>query len=134
VGLGDEPEDPCGKDWQPLGGDYGDPDFEEAIAKTRALGKSIPLVTFGHMHHKLRHTNQQLRKSIFTSPESTVYLNSANVPRIIQTDTDRLRNFSLVSLQAGVVSQISLVWVGKDYTVVSEEILYRRTEPVVQPA
>jgi uncharacterized protein (TIGR04168 family) len=134
VGLGDEPEDPCGKDWQPLGGDYGDPDFEEAIAKTRALGKSIPLVTFGHMHHKLRHTNQQLRKSIFTSPESTVYLNSANVPRIIQTDTDRLRNFSLVSLQAGVVSQISLVWVGKEYTVVSEEILYRRTEPVVQPA
>ncbi|HEY9743584.1 MAG TPA: TIGR04168 family protein [Coleofasciculaceae cyanobacterium] len=135
VGLGDRPEDPCGKDWQPLGGDYGDPDFASAIAQTQALGKKIPLVTFGHMHHTMRHTKEKLRTAIFASPEGTVYLNSASVPRIIQTQSDRLRNFSLVSLEAGVVSQISLVWVGKDYTVVSEKLLYQRPEPVVvQPA
>ncbi len=135
TGLGDEPEAPCGKDWQPLGGDYGDPDFAEAIAQTQASGKKVPLVTFGHMHHSLRHTKEQLRRAIATSPEGTVYLNSASVPRIIQTESDRLRNFSLVSLEAGVVAQISLVWVGKDYTVVSEQLLYQRTEPVVvQPA
>jgi uncharacterized protein (TIGR04168 family) len=135
VGLGDRPEDPCGKDWQPLGGDYGDPDFAEAIAQTQALGKKIPLVAFGHMHHTLRHTKEKLRTAIFASPEGTVYLNSASVPRIIQTQSDRLRNFSLVSLEAGVVSQISLVWVGKDYTVASEKLLYQRPEPVVvQPA
>jgi uncharacterized protein (TIGR04168 family) len=87
VGLGDRPEDPCGKDWQPLGGDYGDPDFAEAIAQTQALGKKIPLVTFGHMHHTLRHTKEKLRTPISTSPEGTVYLNSASVPRIIQTET-----------------------------------------------
>jgi uncharacterized protein (TIGR04168 family) len=133
VGLGARPEDPCGKDWQPLGGDYGDPDFAAAIAQTKALGKKIPLVTFGHMHHTMRHTKEKLRTAISTSPEGTVYLNSASVPRIIQTKSDRLRNFSLVSLQAGVVSQISLVWVGKDYTVASEELLYRRPEPVVVP-
>lgn len=135
VGLGDRPEDPCGKDWQPLGGDYGDPDFASAIAQTQALGKKIPLVTFGHMHHTMRHTKEKLRTAIFASPEGTVYLNSASVPRIIQTQSDRLRNFSLVSLEAGVVCQISLVWVGKDYTVVSEKLLYQRPEPVVvQPA
>ena len=134
VGLGDRPEDPCGRDWQPLGGDYGDPDFAEAIAQTQAVGKKIPLVTFGHMHHRLRHTKEHLRTAISTSPEGAVYLNSASVPRIIQTESDRLRNFSLVSLDAGVVSQVSLVWVGKNYTVVSEQLLYRRSEPfVVQP-
>lgn len=131
VGLGDQPEDPCGRDWQPIGGDHGDPDFAEAIAQTQRLGKKIPLVTFGHMHHNLRHTKQQLRSAIATSPDGTIYLNSARVPRIIQTHSDRLRNFSLVSLDAGTVSQISLVWVNKDYDVASEQLLYRRTEPVV---
>ncbi|HEY9637830.1 MAG TPA: TIGR04168 family protein [Coleofasciculaceae cyanobacterium] len=131
VGLGNHPEDPCGRDWQPIGGDHGDPDFASAIAKTQALGKTIPLVTFGHMHHSLRHTKQRLRTVISTSPEGIVYLNSASVPRIIQTQSDRRRNFSLVSLEAGIVSQISLVWVSQDYTVASEQLLYRRTEPIV---
>ena len=133
VGLGDRAEDPCGKDWQPLGGDFGDPDFTEAIAQTRASGKTIPLVTFGHMHHKLRHTQQQLRTALHAT-EGTVYLNAASVPRIIQTGSERRRNFSIVSLQAGVVSQISLIWVGKDFSVASEQILYQQTSPVVQPA
>ena len=131
VGLGDRPEDPCGKDWQPIGGDYGDPDFAQAIAQSQTLGKKVPLVTFGHMHHTMRHSKKQRRKAIATAPQGTVYLNSASVPRIIQTESDRLRNFSLVSLQAGVVAEVSLVWVGKDYTVASEQLLYRRPEPVV---
>ncbi|HEY9597898.1 MAG TPA: TIGR04168 family protein [Cyanophyceae cyanobacterium] len=131
LGLGDQPEDPCGRDWQPLGGDHGDPDFADAIAQTQALGKAIPLVTFGHMHHSLRHTKERLRSAIATSSAGTVYLNSASVPRIIQTDSDRLRNFSLVTLEADRVSQISLVWVGQDYTVVSETLLYQHPEPVV---
>lgn len=134
VGLGDRAEDPCGKDWQPIGGDFGDPDFCEAIAQTRASGKTIPLVTFGHMHHKLRHTQQRLRTPIYANPEGTVYLNAASVPRIIQNESERRRNFSIVTLQAGVVSQVSLVWVGKDFTVASEQILYQQPSQVVQPA
>ena len=133
-GLGDKAEDPCGKDWEPLGGDHGDPDFAEAIAQTRALGKKIPLVTFGHMHHTLRHNKEQLRTPISTHPEGTVYLNAASFPRIIQTGSNRIRNFSLVSLEAGVVSQASLVWVGQDYTIVSERLLYLPPEPVMQLA
>ena len=122
VGLGSNADDPCGKDWQPLGGDYGDPDLTDAIALTRKLGKTIPLVTFGHMHHDLRYTKQHLRKTFAISSEGTMYLNAARVPRIIETSQgDKLRNFSLVYLQGGVVTQASLVWMGKDFTVVSEE-------------
>lgn len=132
TGLGNHPEDICGKDWQPIGGDYGDPDLEIAIAKTQALGKKIPLVTFGHMHHNLRHTKEKLRTAISTTAD-TVYLNSASVPRIIHTETNKLRNFSLVSLESGVVSQISLVWVGKDYDITSEQLLYRRSSQIIEP-
>jgi uncharacterized protein (TIGR04168 family) len=122
VGLGNNADDPCGKDWQPLGGDYGDPDLTEAIALTRKLGKTIPLVTFGHMHHDLRYTKQHLRKTSVISSEGTMYLNAARVPRIVQTPQgDKLRNFSLVYLQDGMVTQASLVWMGEDFTVVSEE-------------
>ena len=135
LGLGDCPEDPCGKDWQPIGGDYGDPDFANAIAQTRALGKGIPLVTFGHMHHKLRH-NKALRTPIHANQNGTVYLNAASVPRIISSEDsgDRHRNFSIVCLQAGVVTQVSLVWLGKDFAVISEQILYQQPSQVVQSA
>jgi uncharacterized protein (TIGR04168 family) len=125
VGLGDRPEDPCGRDWQPLGGDFGDVDLADAIAQTKNIGKSIPLVTFGHMHHHLRHRKDRLRTPIFTSDDGTLYLNSASVPRIIHQGSQTKRNFSLVTLQAGVVTQASLVWVGKDYTVISEQVLYQ---------
>ncbi len=131
TGLGDNAEDPCGKDWEPLGGDFGDPDLESAIAQTRNFGKNVALVTFGHMHHKLRHTKERLRTSIYISPEETVYLNAARVPRIIATENNRLRNFSLVSLEGGVVTEASLVWVDKEFAIASEEILYRRTQEVV---
>lgn len=123
-GLGDEASDPCGKDWHPLGGDYGDSDFRDAIAQTRTMGKQIPLVTFGHMHHSLRHTKTQLRTRVHVSPEGTIYLNAASVPRILKTETKPLRNFSLVTLESGIISQISLVWVGEDLSIFSEEILY----------
>jgi uncharacterized protein (TIGR04168 family) len=133
TGLGERPEDPCGKDWHPIGGDFGDPDLAEAISYTITTGKTIPLVTFGHMHHSLRHT-KVLRKRIFTSPEGIIYLNAASVPRIVENRGEKHRNFSIVLLEGDVVTQASLVWVGKDFTIATEEILYQKTIPVVQPA
>ncbi|MBE9006898.1 TIGR04168 family protein [Fortiea sp. LEGE XX443] len=126
-GLGDRPEDPCGKDWHPPGGDFGDPDFAEAISQTVTSGKVIPLVTFGHMHHTLRHTKKVLRKSVFRSPEGTIYLNAASVPRIVENAGQKQRNFSIVNLEAGVVTQAALVWVDKDLRVASESILYEHS-------
>ena len=124
TGLGARPEDTCGKDWQPLGGDYGDPDFAEAIDKVRTLGKSIPLVTFGHMHHHLRHRKDRLRTIINNSQEGTIYLNSACVPRIKAEKAGLERSFSLVSLYQGKVTQISLIWLQQNGEIASNNILY----------
>jgi uncharacterized protein (TIGR04168 family) len=131
TGLGDAAEDPCGKDWQPIGGDHGDPDLEAAIAQTQTLGKTVPLVAFGHMHHQLRHTKERLRKIIDVHPGGPVYLNAASVPRIVTAESKWQHNFSLVTLQAGVVTQASLVWVDQDLAICSEQLLYQQAQPLV---
>lgn len=132
-GLGEQPEDPCGKDWNPIGGDHGDPDFTMAIEQIRALGKQIPLVAFGHMHHSLRHTKAQLRQRLAQDAQGTIYLNAASVPRIVQTPTGRKRNFSLVTLTAGSVMQASLVWLHENSEgfTVEPQILYQSAEAVL---
>ncbi|MDJ0844037.1 TIGR04168 family protein [Crocosphaera sp.] len=126
AGLGKHPDAICGKDWQPLGGDHGDPDFAEAIKQTYSLGKNIPLVTFGHMHHRLRHTRSQLRTRVINNQQGTVYLNAACVPRIVEKEGQKLRNFSLVSLENDQVSQISLVWVDHQGAIASRDSLYKK--------
>ncbi len=126
TGLGEEPESICGKDWgEPIGGDYGDPDFTDAIAILQAQGKSIPLVTFGHMHHKLRHTKERLRQMIVVRPE-TVYLNAARCPRVLSTIERTLRNFSIVTLVDGKVTKAGLVWMTENHQVGLEETYYER--------
>jgi len=69
TGLGSDPEAPCGRDWNPIGGDFGDPDLAEAITYARAKGKTVSLVTFGHMHHGLRHRKDRLRQRVCTDQE-----------------------------------------------------------------
>ena len=123
-GLGAQPEDICGKDWNPLSGDHGDPDLAEAIANTRSLGKSIPLVTFGHMHHRLRHRQDRLRTRVNRHANGIVYLNAAAVPRIKTENGRKLRNFSLVTLEQAIVSKISLVWVDEQFAIASTENLF----------
>ncbi|MBD2258874.1 TIGR04168 family protein [Pseudanabaena sp. FACHB-2040] len=130
TGLGDQPEDICGRDWKPLGGDHGDPDLAEAIAAAQALGKQIPLVTFGHMHHGLRHRKDRLRQRLLSNPDGTVYLNAASVPRIVQTPTDCQRTFSVVTLKGGQVDQVCQVWVNQFFEVCSQEVLHQATETV----
>ncbi|MDY6781363.1 MAG: TIGR04168 family protein [Cyanobacteriota bacterium] len=125
LGLGDRAEDICGKDWEPRGGDHGDPDLADAISRVRASDKRIPLVVFGHMHHRLRHTKEQLRTAVCTHPEETVYFNTAVVPRIIRLDGETLRNFSLIDLQGGKVAEIKLIWTKEDGAIASEKVLYR---------
>lgn len=124
TGLGDQPEDPCGKDWQPLGGDHGDPDLETAIAKVKQLGKNIPLVTFGHMHHRLRHTHIRERTKV-KKMEETVYFNSACAPRISKINEQVIRQFSLVTLINKQVTKINSVWLNSSYEIVKEDLIYQ---------
>ena len=133
LGLGAQPQDPCGRDWRPSGGDYGDPDFADAIALTRAAGKQVPLVTFGHMHHRIKDHVDQLRTRVVIDTYGTVYLNAANVPRIVTTAAGRQRSFSLLKLKTGQVEEIKLVWLNQAYEKVSEEILYCRQTASTAP-
>ncbi|MEL6161234.1 MAG: TIGR04168 family protein [Cyanobacteria bacterium J06554_11] len=128
-GLGDQPADPCGKDWGKNGGggDYGDPDFAEAISLTQESGKQVPLVTFGHMHHKLKNNATQLRKRVAKDTEGTIYFNAANVPRIEKTPLGNHRSFSLVTLNQGHVESIALIWLDEHFRQISEELLYAKS-------
>jgi uncharacterized protein (TIGR04168 family) len=127
-GLGDRPEDPCGRDWHPLGGDYGDPDLEKAIAQLKAAGKKIPLVTFGHMHHHLRHT-KSIQRTAVQYHDGTVYFNAAVVPRIVKTNLGRDRNFSIVSWMAGEVMAIDSVWIDQDLKLSKQQRLFEGQSP-----
>lgn len=139
TGLGEQAEDPCGRDWQPLGGDFGDLDLRSAIAATQAAGKQIPLVAFGHMHHTLRHTKRVQRQRLCVDAAGTVYLNAACVPRIVKTNQGLRRNFSLVSLQNQQVTEVKLVWLDETFTILTDpsagiatsETLYTRPANVL---
>jgi uncharacterized protein (TIGR04168 family) len=124
-GLGDQPEDPCGRDWQPRGGDYGDPDLMEAIVWAKENGKKIPLVAFGHMHHQLRHTRSQLRQRLQVDSDGTVYLNAACVPRVKAIEGATGHNFSLVTMDAEQVTKVRSVWVSGLGEILTEEVLYQ---------
>ncbi|MDB9526083.1 TIGR04168 family protein [Oscillatoria sp. CS-180] len=123
AGLGALPESPCGRDWKPTGGDFGDPDLAAAIAYAREMGKTVPLVTFGHMHHSLRHRKDIQRQRLSIDAAETVYLNAACVPRIVQTEMTCQRNFSLVTLNQAGVQQASLVWVNQHHIITASEDL-----------
>ncbi|MGB0564664.1 MAG: TIGR04168 family protein [Spirulinaceae cyanobacterium] len=124
-GLGEQPESMCGRDWEPKGGDFGDPDLATAIARSHDQGKHIPLVTFGHMHHNLRHRNDRLRDIVVTDAWGTVYFNAASVPRIKAQQGETQRNFSRVRLVDGVVHTIELLWLNNQHQIVENQRLYR---------
>lgn len=123
-GLGKEEHSICGKDWKKVGGDYGDPDFAEAISKSYQMCKSVPLVTFGHMHHHLRLNNSRKREAIAFNDMGTIFLNAALTPRIVKTDEGLHRNFSIVTLESGQVSKISIVWLDTHYQTISENVIF----------
>lgn len=118
-GLGENPEDTCGKDWNPIGGDFGDPDFQGAIALSRQLEKTISLVTFGHMHHRLRHTQERLRTIINRDQHNTIYLNAASTPRIQEIDDIKAHNYSIVTYNQNHIESISLIWVTERLKILS---------------
>lgn len=125
TGLGNRAEDICGKDWKPTDEDYGDPDFEQAIAQIKAAGKSIPLVGFGHMHHNLRHRQDRLR-TCAVYQNGTLYLNAARCPRIMERQGQVLRNFSRVTLSRGRAERAELLWVDERGAIAETELLYQR--------
>lgn len=125
TGLGDAPESPCGRDWNPIGGDYGDPDLAAAIAYAKSQGNAVPLVTFGHMHHTLRHRKDCLRRQTHLDADHTLYLNAASVPRWIQINGITQRNFSLVTLRQGQVQSAQRLWIDDRHRITHTDSLHQ---------
>ncbi len=125
AGLGDRPDSLCGKDWNPLGGDHGDRDLEAAILQAEQLGKTISFVTFGHMHHRLRHVSGQ-RDRLLTTPY-TSYLNAACVPRMIYSEKTNITNrcFIVVTLEDGQLQEATIVWLNDHNQIVYEDPLLK---------
>lgn len=123
-GLGANPEDTCGRDWQPLGGDFGDPDFKNAIDLTHQNGKKISLVTFGHMHHPLRHTKDRLRTIINQDSHGTIYLNAAATPRIEKREGDNIHKFAIVDFVEGEIETIELISINEKMSITNQEQIF----------
>lgn len=79
TGLGDRATDIYGCDFKKDEGDWGDSDLEEAIRYAKTIGKRIPLVISGHMHHHNPKTKSTRKTMVYK--EGTTYLNVAKVPR-----------------------------------------------------
>ncbi|MEN9274649.1 MAG: TIGR04168 family protein, partial [Gloeomargarita sp. DG02_4_bins_56] len=126
TGLGGEPDAPCGRDWPPVGGDYGDPDLRAALDTARNQGVNIPLVVFGHMHRQLRsHLGQ--RRMWQRDDQGTVYFNAAVVPRVRPVGCETLHHFGYVELAANGVAALAQVWVHPQLGVVEREWLVQPT-------
>ena len=87
AGLGDRRSDPCGRDFHPDEGDWGDPDLAIAIAHAKAQGHRLLAVVSGHMHHALRGGGT---RTWHVERGSVLYVNAARVPRIFE-DSGRHR-------------------------------------------
>ena len=86
LGLGSAPDDPCGKDWGKSSADYGDPDFAKSDRphpRIRQTRPSSHLRPHAPQAQKKTHTRSAHESS--QTPNSTVYFNAANVPRIEKT-------------------------------------------------
>ena len=113
-GLGCEPDSPCGLDFRPEYGDFGDRDMEEAIRAVLEK-RRISLCVFGHMHQELHPFALPLtERRMFHLDAGTgvAYVNTAVVPRIRRSKKNKLQhNFVLIRLgEARVLESVESVW------------------------
>jgi uncharacterized protein (TIGR04168 family) len=126
-GLGSEPSDPCGRDWKRPSCDWGDQDLALAIDQIR-LKRPLPLVVFGHMHHRLKR-GQGERRSFCRDRAGTAYLNTAFVPRHSQDEQgQQLRHFSWVVFRDGGLCDLSHRWFGESGAMLYRQTLWRAPE------
>lgn len=78
-GLGSAKNSIYGAEFKKEGGDWGDIDLTEAIQYAKSIGKKVPLVLSGHMHHSISKTKE---RETHEYTGGTFYVNGAKVPRI----------------------------------------------------
>ena len=125
AGLGSQAGDICGRDWKQPACDWGDQDLTQAIDRIRRE-RHLPLVVFGHMHHRLKRGVGE-RRSFVIDRAGTAYLNAACVPRHLVDDAGvALRHFSWVELDASGLCSAAHRWYGLDGRLRYEETLFTR--------
>ena len=125
TGLGSAAHDLCGRDWRRPARDWGDLDLAAAIVRIRRW-RPIPLVVFGHMHHRLRGGGQ--RRSFLLDRYNTAYLNAAVVPRHGRDDHGcPLRHFAMAHLEGNQLLWAAHCWFDGEATLRWQECLYRAT-------
>jgi uncharacterized protein (TIGR04168 family) len=107
TGLGDAVDDIYGKDFGRPGGDWGDQDLQIAITRIKELGLRVPLVIAGHMHSQIS-GRQPLRRRRMVEQDGTVYVNPAEVPRVVPRPdgTGDVRHYTEVRMEAGKVAEV----------------------------
>jgi uncharacterized protein (TIGR04168 family) len=129
AGLGSAAADPCGRDWKPPACDWGDQDLALAIDRIRRQ-RPLPLVVFGHMHHRLKRGGGE-RRSFALDRAGTAYLNAACVPRHLQDQSGvALRHLSWVELDGLGVRLAAHRWYGLDGRLRYQELLFERAVAV----
>ena len=128
AGLGSHATDPCGRDWKLPSCDWGDQDLTLAIERIRR-DRPLPLVVFGHMHHRLRRGGERI--TFVRDRRGTMYLNAACAPRHgVDVQGRPLRHLSWVRLsRSGEIHQVSHRWYGLDGTLLYEQLLWPQSRP-----
>ncbi|APD47244.1 MULTISPECIES: TIGR04168 family protein [Synechococcaceae] len=122
TGLGSEARDPCGRDWKPPACDWGDMDLAMAIERIQRQ-RPLPLVVFGHMHHRLMRGSGE-RRSFLVDRRGTAYLNAACVPRHgIDGEGRELRHFSWAELDGHRLVHASHRWYSPEGRLLYEQTL-----------
>ncbi len=101
TGLGQSPTDIWGRDFQPVGGDFGDPDLEQAIAYARKQGKQMLAVVAGHLHQRTK--SGQTRRWL-VQRNGICYVNATRVPRIFQSGENQVHHHVRLELGETAVS------------------------------
>lgn len=128
TGLGSEAGDPCGRDWKSPACDWGDQDLAIAIQRI-SRHRSISLVVFGHMHHRLKRGASH-RCSFVIDRSGLAYLNAACVPRhLIDHAGIELRHFSWVEFDSDGLQLAAHRWYDLKGALRYEEILYSASSP-----
>jgi uncharacterized protein (TIGR04168 family) len=94
-GFGSAASAPWGKDFEPGGGDWGDPDLAAAVAQVLNSDKRVLAVIGGHMHSPIRGGQP---RTLRVERDGVLYLNPARVPRIVESASGVTRHHVALGL------------------------------------
>ena len=113
AGLSSDPQDIYGKDFGTrVGGDWGDPDLEIALAEVLERGLRVPCVIAGHMHDRVMVPRGGVRTR-FVRRGDTLFVNPAVVPRIRNHDGVTLAHYVRLEFSGGAVQSVDEIWVDR---------------------